>query len=315
MINRRLIRIKILQILYSFHQSDDKTIIQSEKELFKSIDKTYELYHLILLLIVDIMRYNEDRIEIARNKKLPSQEDLSPNTRFIDNKVIEQIRVNEAMQNYVHEYKLSWSTNQDLIRNLYNELKISDFFKKYMTSSECTYKHDRSVLVLLVEKIILQSQLLNQVLEDKSIFWNDDIDHVVNMVIKTLDGFKESDPVSKPLMPLFKNEDDRDFAKLLFRKSLIHKDYFNKLIELHASNWELDRIAFMDSVIMHMAMAELMEFQSIPVKVTLNEYIEIAKSYSTEKSGLFVNGILDKTFQTMKEEGKIIKTGRGLLDK
>jgi len=314
MISRRLIRIKVLQVLYAFYSSEDKSVNKSEKELFQSIQKTHELYHLLFLLLVEILKYAEDRIDAAKNKKLPTYEDLHPNTRFIENKVLNQLRRNKALDKFIRENKISWAGHDALVKKLYNTLKEEAFYKKYMEAPSTNYRTDRSVVVQLITHVIAREPLFHQTIEDMSIYWNNDFEHVANMVIKTMDGMKESDGEDKELMPLFKNEDDRDFAKNLFRKALLNKDYFNQLIEKHAENWELERIAFMDILIMHLAMAEMMEFESIPVKVTLNEYIEIAKEYSTEKSGIFVNGILDKAVVTMKNEGKIHKTGRGLIE-
>ena len=314
MISRRLIRVKVLQILYAYHQSDDKSIITYEKELYRSLHKTYDLYYLLILMLIEVRRYAEDRIDIARNKKLPTKEDLNPNTRFIDNKLIEQLRNNKAFQTYLAENKLSWADHKDLVRRIYNNFRDTDFYQKYMTAPENSYKNDRSVLVQLLEKIILRNEHFQQTLEDMSIYWNDDLEYITSMVVKTLDITKEGDKDTKPLLPLFKNQDDEDYTKTLFRKTIAGNDEFNKLIDTFTANWELDRIAFMDILIMHMAFAEMMEFPSIPIKVTLNEYIEIAKQYSTDKSGVFVNGILDKAVQSLKTDGRIVKTGRGLLE-
>ena len=313
MISRRLLRIKIMQLLYAFFNSADNSINKYEKDLIFSINKTYDLYHYLLLLVVDIADYARSRIEIARQKRIPTYEDINPNSRFIDNRVINQIRINESLLHYLNSIKLSWVNYPEMIRKLYEEISSDDYFKEYMNKEECSYEEDKKLVIWIFSDIIQYFELLDQNLEDQSIFWNDEMEFVISNIIKTIKKFKESDGEHSSLLSLYKNEDDKEFVKKLFRKvALNHKEY-RSLIEDYTKNWDVDRIAFLDILIMQMAVAEAIEFPSIPTKVTYNEYIEIAKFYSTDKSSVFINGILDKIFQHLKDTNKIVKQGRGLI--
>jgi N utilization substance protein B len=313
MISRRLLRIKVLQVLYAYYKSDQKDINKSEKELHFSINKAYELYYYILLLIIDVVQYAESRIELARNKKVPNFTDLHPNTRFIDNRFAQQLRENKQLLRYLEQHHISWSNHPEFIKEMYGSLTESEKYNHYMEADMVDYTVDKKMVTDFVNNVILTSESLQQLLEEKSIYWNDDIDFVVSMVEKTIKKFKDGDGEEKPLLDLYKNEEDRDFVTRLFRKSIMNREYALQLIEEKASNWDLDRIAFMDVLIMQMAITEMMEFSSIPTRVTLNEFLEIAKYYSTEKSNTFINGVLDKIMQKLREEQKIRKTGRGLI--
>jgi N utilization substance protein B len=313
MISRRLLRIKVLQVLYAYYKSDDKDLKKSENELFFSINKAYELYHFLILLIIEVSDYAESRIELARNKRIPTYEDLNPNTRFIDNKIINNLRKNPDFLKYCQNNKISWVNYPEFIKEIYISLVESSFYKDYMISDTQNFTEDRKLIIKIFNDIILPSDSIDQILEEKSIYWNDDLDFVMTMVVKTIKKMKEEESEGFNLPEIFKNEEDREFVLKLFRKSLIHRDISLKLIEEKASNWDLDRIAFMDILIMQMAIAELIEFSSIPTKVTLNEFLEIAKYYSTEKSNSFINGVLDKIMQKLKENKSIKKTGRGLI--
>jgi N utilization substance protein B len=313
MISRRLLRIKILQILYSNYQSTTVNISISEKELSNSIKKTYDLYHYCLLLLVELVRYAEQRIEIGLEKLQPTHSDLNPNKVFVENAIIKQIRKNWHLSKYLSENALNWVNHPDLIKNIYNKISESDFFISYMNLKEHTYKMDKEFVISILENELAEYEPFESVLEELSIYWNDDIEFVLSMVIKTLEGFKENDMAEKALMPLFKNDEDREFAKILLRKTLLNKEEYNKLIKEQAQNWEFERIAVMDIILMRMAITEFTEFSSIPTKVTLNEYIEIAKFYSTQGSSVFINGILDKLIHNLKKDKKIVKQGRGLI--
>ena len=313
MISRRLLRIKVLQVLYAYYKSEQKDLNKSEKELHFSINKAYELYYYILLIILDVAQYAESRIELARNKIVPSLDDLNPNIRFIDNKLVLQLRNNKQFLRYLDIHHISWSNHPELIKELYINLTEADFFKEYMTAENTDYAAEKKIITRFISEIVLMSESLHQLMEEQSIYWNDDLDFVVSMVEKTLKKFRESDGEDKHLLELYKNEEDRDFVIQLFRKSILNRDFALQMIEEKASNWDLDRIAFMDVLIMQMAVTEMIEFPSIPTKVTLNEFLEIAKYYSTEKSNTFINGVLDKIMQKLKEDKKIRKTGRGLI--
>jgi transcription antitermination protein NusB len=314
MISRRLLRVKILQVLYADHNTQDQTISQSEKELFFSINKSYDLYHLLILLPIDLVKADEQRIDMGKQKMMRSQEDITPNTRFLDNRLVSQLRSNWALSRYVSDNKLSWLLHPEIVKNLYSQLREKDYFLSYLEKKDSSYEDDKNIILRILEEEIPAFQEMEIALEDQSIFWNDDVDFILSMAIKTLQTFKENNGPEKPLMPLFKNEDDQEFVKKLFRKVMINHVEYNELIKKHSQNWEFDRIAIMDILIMQMAIAEILEFPSIPVKVSLNEYIEVAKDYSTSNSNTFINGILDNIVKELKQENKILKIGRGLID-
>ncbi len=284
-----------------------------EKELFFSIQKTYDLYHYLLLLIIDIADYANSRIEIARQKKIPTREDLNPNTKFVDNLIIQQLRANKQLNQYLNTTRLSWVNSPELIKKLHNRIRMAPFFKEYMEEGSRNYEQDKKLIMEVYTSEIINAESLYQTLEEQSIYWNDEVEFVISMIAKTLKGFHEQDGENASLMNLFKNDDDKEYARDLFRKVIVHKVEFGKLVESFTENWDVERIAFMDLLILEMAITEAVVFPSIPTRVTINEYLEIAKFYSTEKSSVFINGLLDKIFKHLKEEQKIVKVGRGLI--
>lgn len=313
MISRRLLRVKVLQMLYAYYTAALQDINKTEKELYHSINKSYELYHLLLLLIMDISQYAESRLEIARKKIRPEWDDLNPNTRFIENRLIRQIADNKQLLRYLNASGTSWVNHPELIKELYYEVTNSPAFKVYMEADTIKYEDEKRLVLYIYTEIIQMNEHLNQVIEEMSIYWNDDLEFIISMIIKTIKKFSEDDGQDKTLLPLFKNDDDKDFVRDLLRSSLVQRDFSMNLIKETANNWDIERIALMDILIMQLAISELMEFQSIPTKVTLNEYLDIAKYYSTEKSNTFINGILDKILENLKKNNKILKTGRGLI--
>ena len=313
MISRRILRIKILQLLYAYFQQADSSLNKFEKELFFSIRKTYDLYHYLLTLIVQISDYAASRIEIALQKKIPSREDLNPNTKFIHNQVIHMLRVNEQLNKYLQDTKLSWVNSPEIIKKLHNHVRMSQYFKDYMEDPEVNFEKEKKIIIDIYTNDIANFEGIYQLLEEQSIFWNDEVEFVISMIGKTLKGLKQSDGEKAELLQLFKNEEDHEYAKTLFRKTILKKNEYTELIKSYTENWDIERIAFIDFIILEMAITEATEFPSIPTRVTINEYIEIAKFYSTEKSGIFINGLLDKIFKHLKEEQKIVKTGRGLI--
>lgn len=313
MISRRLLRLKMMQILYAYFQSEDKNIAKFEKELTHSIDKSYELYHLFLILLLDLKQYAESRIELGKSKRLPGTDDLNPNLRFLNNRVFNQISNNIQLQSYCKSHPVSWVNYPEFVKNIYLKLIDSEHFKIYMSAPKCSYKDDKALLVYILNYLLPESDDLLPILEEQSIYWTDEVEFVIGMVSRTIGDFKESHGDNAPLMPLFKNDDDRDFMKRLFRKSVISDAEFTKLIKQHSDNWEIERIAFMDIVLMKMALSEIIEFPSIPIKVSMNEYIELSKYYSTEKSSVFINGLLDKIITDLTKQNQISKSGSGLI--
>lgn len=307
MINRVLLRIKIIQILYSFYKGDGNSFPAAEKELFHSIERTYDLYFHLLQLSIDITEFATSRIDSKRNKLRPTDEDLHPNTRFVENSFIKQLSSNTQFVEYLTKQKLSWVNQQDTVKQLYEELIKTDFYNEYMNATSVDYAADKDIWRKIYKKIFLQSEELDSSIEDQSIYWVDDIEIVISFIIKTIKRFDLKEHEHQALLPMFKDEEDADFARKLLRNVLTHGNEYRHIIDENSKNWELDRIAYMDILIMQVAMAEIINFPTIPVNVTLNEYIEIAKNYSTEKSGIFINGILDNIVGQLKKENKLIK--------
>lgn len=307
MINRVLLRTKIVQILYSYYKSDSKSLPAAEKELFHSIEKTYDLYFHLLQLSVEITRYAASQIETKRNRLRPTPEDLNPNTRFIDNSFIAQLSDNTELNDYLKAHKLSWVNHPDIIKELFEEIEASNIYSEYMNASSVDYTKDKDVWRKIYNKVILQNESLDDSIQDQNIYWTDDIEMVISFIIKTIKRFDAEKGKEQELLPMFKDQEDAEFARKLLQSVLTESDKLKEMIDKNTKNWELDRIAFMDIVIMEVAIAELLHFPTIPVNVTLNEYIEIAKLYSTEKSGTFINGVLDNIVTQLKNENKLIK--------
>ena len=312
MISRRMLRIKVLKALYAHMKSDADSLMASEKMLVTSIDKTYDLYFLMLSLIVEMAHYAEQRQEMAKKKQLPTYEDLNPNRKFVDNAVVRLIAQSDSVNDYLAARKLSWAQYPELIKTLFAQLEQSDYYKKYMTSQERSFREDLALVTEFYTRELEESEVLENAIDEMSILWNDDLGFALIMVTRTLSNMRPSH-VEVKVLPKFKNIEDLDFARELFAKTAVNFDTYQEEIEKYTRNWDVERIAFMDNLIMAAAMAELITFPSIPVKVTLDEYIEIAKFYSTQGSSTFINGILDKIVASLNEQGKINKSGRGLI--
>lgn len=313
MLNRRHLRIKILQALYAYTQTQDGDYIKAEKQLFDAIDRIYDLYLYLMLSFEEVHRQAVHRIEENKKKIRPKEEDLNPNTKFIDNALIAQFEESKELRQISEDRRINWlgDEHQEMFRKIFKQIRESETYFEFMQSDSRSYEEDKNFLIALFKAEIANSQLIYNFFEEKSIHWLDDIDLACSMVVKNLKGMEEGERLD--IMPLYKDEvDERDFVKSLFRET-IRKDKENEgLIDELTSNWELDRIAKMDVLLMKLAITEFQIFNNIPTKVTLNEYIEIAKFYSTPKSNGFINGILDKALVRLESEGLITKIGRGL---
>ena len=312
MLSRRLLRIKVLKALYAHMKSESDNATASEKNLMLSVDKTYDLYVHLFGLVVEVARYAEERQEIALQKKLPTYEDLHPNRRFVDNSVVRLLADSTVINDFTSKRKLSWSGERELIKTLYNQLIEADYFKEYMNAAECDFKDDLRLVEAFFTNEPEECEPLEEVLEEQSVMWRDDLGFALLMVLRTLSNLRRSSTDVR-LLPEFKNEDDPQFARTLFRQTLASYEECQSIVGEYVENWELDRIAFMDGLIMAMAMTELRTFPSIPVKVTLDEYIEISKFYSTPGSAQFINGILDKAVERFAADGSMSKSGTGLI--
>jgi len=307
MINRVLIRLKIVQIVYAYYQNGGKNLDTAEKELFFSLSKAYDLYNYLLLLMVEVTKQANKRLNAAKNKLVPTKEELFPNTKFVENRFIAQLEVNKQLLEFSNNQKKTWENEADFVKTLCDKILESDIYKEYMASETSSYEEDRELWRKLYKNIIFNNIELDQVLVDQSLYWNDDKEIVDTFVLKTIKRFDEKNGAKQELLPEFKDEEDQDFARRLFRRTILNADYYRHLISENTKNWDLDRVAFMDVVIMQIALAEILSFPNIPVSVSLNEYVEIAKLYSTPKSGGFINGTLDGIVNSLKKENKLTK--------
>lgn len=337
MISRRQLRIKALSVLYACNRKELDDLEAAEQELTLSIRKSYDLYHYLLLLLIALSDVAREKAALSRSKRIPSPEDINPNTRFADNRVIAQLKSNEQLRTYAEATPalwtrkdkitgfrglsrwlgtlgLSWSEHPEVVRMVYNEMTNWEVYTDYMSSPDNSYRADQRFVKEVVTRLLPASEVLASSLEEQSVYWNDDLPFTTVMLRNTTGKFREHDDGSSIAMPpLFTNDDDEQFVKVLLRKSILNNEKNSALIDTHTTNWEVERIALMDKLVMQLAITELLEFPEVPVKVTLNEYIEIAKDYCTAKSSTFVNGILDKIVKDMRAKGSFTKAGRGLI--
>lgn len=304
-----------MQALYGFFQSDTQDLAKAERELFKGIDKIYDLYIYQLSFLLELRHVASILMEDAKNKRLPTKEDLDPNLKFIENKFIAQLAENIHLQREMNNRKINWNNEFEFVKKVYNIIKASDEFGKYMNVSDNSYKTDRDFIADIFKEYIADYELINHIYEERNLHWGDDIYIVNPMIVKTIESFKESSNPDFQLLPLYKDEEeDEQFIKDLFRQTILKTDETEKLIGDKTQNWEVERIAMMDVLLMKMAITEILHFSNIPVKVTLNEFIEISKMYSTPKSKIFINGILDKLLVDFKSGNMLNKMGRGLME-
>lgn len=314
MLNRRHLRIKVLQALYAYFQSDEDNYSRTEKEMMSAIDRIYDLYLFLLLSFGELKSIAEQRIDESKGKIRPTKEDLNPNLKFVQNRVFALLDESKTLRHESEQNKVNWvgDVNREMFRKMFIQIRESELYFAYMKEEEQSLASDIEFACALFKIEIANSPLIYHFFEEKSIHWMDDIDLVCSMVLKTIKTLKEDTPLS--LLPLFKDpEDEIPFVKTLLRKTIARDKENLELIDDLTKNWELDRIAKMDVLLMKMAITELQEFNNIPINVTLNEYIEISKFYSTPKSNGFINGILDKAIERLVAENKIVKVGRGLI--
>ena len=282
------------------------------KNLTHSIDSTYQLYFQMLALVPALAEYARERIEIGLNKKLPTYDDLHPNYRFVESNVISIFEHTESLTKRAAKEGLDWDTHPEVVRNIFDKMTQSDFYQKYMQAERTSFRDELSVVEEIFVQCVQDNEMVEQALEDISIHWADDLDYVLTMVVRTLRALRpEAEQLA--LLPQFKNEDDEKFATDLFTRAVVAHSENIALLEKYTQNWDMERIAFMDIIILSVAITELTQFPYIPVKVSLDEYIEISRYYSTLGSPQFINGILDKAVTDLNESGKINKMGRGLL--
>lgn len=313
MLNRRFLRIKVMQALYAFFQSDNQDIQNAEKDLIASFNNISVLYLWLLSLLTSIRHHAENVIEDARNKKLPTQQDLNPNTKFIENDFLKSLDNNKTIQQLLGKKKINWNNDDNLVRKIYADIKKSELYSQYMNQTSKDTSGDKQFILMVIDELLSEHELITHYFEEKNVHWADDLFVAFIGLKKTVETFDGSEI---KLQPLYKNEaEDVEFCKKLFSYCIQHNTSLQEMISEKTVNWEVERIAQMDVLLMKMALSEILFFENVPVKVSLNEYIEISKEYSTPKSKIFINGILDKIVLELKGNNKIIKTGRGLQDK
>lgn len=320
MLSRHHLRIKVMQALYAHFQSEGADLNQGEKGLTASINSIYDLYIYLLSALLEVSDFARNRIEEGRQKFLPTSEEINPNTRFIENPFLQQLDVNRDLRKNFNRLKINWSDDQEIFRKVFTTLRESEVYLRYMSAPSVSFREHKEIVLYLLGEILLHTDSFTSLFEEKNINWADDIDTSAMMVAKTVKkweaGYDEFTPLPVLIVSPDEEGDDlmKDFVIRLFRKTISRSQESGALIAERAQNWELDRIAVLDVILIKMAIAEFLDFPTIPVKVTINEYIEISKEYSTPRSKQFINGILDKLVIDFREQKLIKKSGRGLLE-
>lgn len=313
MISRRYLRTKTMQALYAHSFKPYEAVTAAEADLIRTVKNCYPLFIWLFSIFPELTYYRSNKLEDLKGKHIPTQEDLNPNTKFVDNKVIAQIEQNVTLRKLIPQYRINWSEDTDFIVKLFHAIEELDEYKKYMSTREGTYEEDKKLVLDIIQNIFIEDEHMRWFFGEKDVNWLDDYDEALMMLYMNISDFKQTKGDDCKILTLFKNtREDEHFCRKLFVKTLENDAEYEKLIESKLQNWELERVIGMDMLLMKMAICELTEFPDIPVKVTLNEYIDLAKYYSSDKSKIFVNGILDKIIVDLRDQGKLKKEGRGL---
>ncbi|WP_136480608.1 transcription antitermination factor NusB [Cognatitamlana onchidii] len=314
MLSRRHIRVKVMQTLYAFKGSESDDLSKDQKFLLFSIDNMFNLYLLIMSLLIEVQKRAENDLQKKQNKHLPTKEDKDPNRKFINNQLLKLLKSNTSLNEAFEAHKISnWELDGEYVDVIFKEILASDLYQDYMSTRVSDFKEDKDFIVDIFKEVIAPNDKLYDYLEDKNLTWLDDLPTVNTTILKMLRKVKNTAPERYFVPKLYKDHEDKQFAIDLFRKTLLNRTAINKEIEEKTKNWDADRIANVDYVLLQMAISELKNFPSIPVKVTINEYLEISKEYSTPKSSIFINGILDKLVKEYESSGTLKKVGRGLM--
>ena len=306
MINRDLIRIKVVQLTYAYYQNGNHNIDKAEKELLFSLSKAYGLYNYLLSLIVSITQEERRRVEVLTNRAKREGTDV-PSERFVYNKFAVQLEENKQLNLFLEGQQYRWEDDMEVVRKLCDQIEQSVIYQEYMASDDDSYDADREIWRKIYRTLIQENEDLDAILEEKSLYWNDDKEIVDTFVIKTIKRFDPVNKADQELLPEFKDEEDRDFAVKLFRSTILNADTYQRYMSETSRNWDFSRLAYMDVVVMQIAIAEMLTFPNIPVSVTINEYVELAKLYSTPRSGGYINGMLDAIARYLIDTGKMFK--------
>ncbi len=317
MLNRRFLRVKALQSIYAYHQSENSNLSLAERELLEGVDDLYKLFVYQLSFWVEMKRFAERRIEENKQKHFPTEEDLNPNTKFVNNRILKALDDNKHLMKLEEQYKINWAdSREDFIRNMFTKLTDTIEYQDYMINGKDGFSDDKRFLVTVIDSHMPENGLLYDYYSDRDLSFNSDYQLAIYLLWKFISELPASFDAFSMLPPVYKTEkEDKEFVIKLFEKTILHGDEYMELVRSNISNWDYERLALMDKILIFMALTEFIEFHSIPVKVTINEYIEISKFYSTPESRRFVNGMLDRLSTVLKEEGKLVKTGLGLVDK
>lgn len=309
MINRVLIRAKVVQMLYAYMVSKDSmTLTTAKKELTKSLDKSYELYNALLKLMIELTDVQDLRLDEAKHKFLPTEEDLNPNMRFVENEFVKRLRADQTLADFVDDKKINWRDDELFVRLLLDKILRSEEYQEYMEMPKTSLVRDGEVWYQLMKKVVLPDENLLEHLQSMSVYYtDDDLQIMGQFVMKTIRCFEDEE--AQPILPQYKNDDDSKFGEQLFSKAVAEMEENNSYIDqfVKTEKWDVERIALMDRVVMCTALTEIRNYPSIPVNVSLNEYIELAKDYSTPRSGQFVNGILNAVVNKLRADKVIIK--------
>jgi N utilization substance protein B len=306
MINREIIRTKIVQLTYAYYQNGSKNIDSAEKELFFSLSKAYDLYNHLLALIVAITKEARRRNEVLTTRAQREGTEL-PSQKFIFNRFALQLEENKMLNDFIGTQKRTWNDDPEFVGKMYELIESSDIFKEYMESAEDNYDSDRELWRKLYKNHIQNNDDLDAMLEEVSLYWNDDKEVVDTFVLKTIKRFDEQNGAKQELLPEWDSDEEQDFARKLFRAAILNADQYQRYMSEASRNWDFSRLAYMDVVIMQIAIAEMMTFPNIPISVTINEYVDLAKLYSTHKSSGYINGMLDAIARHLVKTGKLNK--------
>lgn len=306
MINREIIRIKIVQLTYAYYQNGNKNIDSAEKELFFSLSKAYDLYNYMLALIVSITKEARRQIEIVQSRARREGTDM-PSQKFAYNRFALQLEENKMLNDFIETQKKTWDNEIEFVRKLYKQITESQIYKDYMADTDDSYAADRELWRKIYRTLIQENEEFDALLEEQSLYWNDDKEIVDTFVLKTIKRFDEKNAAKQELLPEYDSEEDRDYARKLFRATIMNADEYQRYMSEASHNWDFNRLAYMDIVIMQIALAEIMTFPTIPISVTINEFVDIAKLYSTPRSGGYINGMLDAIARHLIQTGRLMK--------
>ena len=306
MINREIIRIKIVQLTYAYYQNGNKNIDSAEKELFFSLSKAYDLYNYLLALIVAVTKEAGRRVEVAQSRARREGQ-AEPSQKFVFNRFALQLEENKALSDFISTQKFTWEDAASTVGQLFETIESSDIYKEYMESKEDNYETDRELWRKLYKTFFMNNDELDAILEDQSLYWNDDKEIVDTFVLKTIKRFKEQNGAKEELLPEWDSDEEKDYARKLFRAAILNDAQYQRFMSEASRNWDFSRLAYMDIIIMQIAIAEIMTFPNIPISVSINEYVDIAKLYSTRKSGGYINGMLDSIARNLIQTGRLLK--------